>query len=212
MASMQGDTPTKWLTFGEAHDILWKTGYAGIGITEAQGTAYSAKVTAARTKYDAMIIARDAARDATADWNVAAKDMYDEASMLIGMIKAYAETQAVPQTVYSAASIPAPATPVPAGPPVDCTGLSAALTNSGNVELSWNGSLAYGQFFSVWRKLSGEANWTLLGSIRSKSFIDETVPEGTAGSQYQVKAQRGGQVSQGCEPVGIIFGTVQAAA
>ena len=210
--SIQGETYSQWLTFGEAHDLAWKTNFASIGITEAQGTAYMALVTAARTAYDEMIVARNAAKDATQDFYVAAQDMYDDAAMLLGIIKGYANTQANPQAVYSAASIPPPSDPTPAGPPVDCTDLKATLTNSGNVELSWKGSLAKGQFFSVWRKLTGETSWTLLGSIRSKSFLDTTVPEAVAGGQYQVKAQRGIQISEGCEPVAIIFGTVQLAA
>jgi hypothetical protein len=210
--SIQGETYSQWLTFGEAHDLAWKTNFASIGITEAQGTAYMALVTAARTAYDEMIVARNAAKDATQDFYVAAQDMYDDAAMLLGIIKGYANTQANPQAVYSAASIPPPADPTPAGPPVDCTDLKASLTNIGNVELSWKGSLAKNQFFSVWRKLTGETSWTLLGSVRSKSFLDTTVPEAVAGGQYQVKAQRGIQISEGCEPVGIIFGTVQLAA
>ena len=213
MASpIQGTTRTEWLTFGEAHGTLWKTDFASIGITEPQGTAYSVKVDAARDAYDAMIVARDAAKAATLNWYTKVDAMKENGAMLLGLIKGYADTQADPNAVYIAAQIPAPATPTPAGPPTDCTALVATLTNSGNVELTWKGTLRSGQFFSVWRKLAGETTWTSMGSVAAKAFIDTQVPEGTGGGQYMVKAHRGSLVSQGCEPVGIIFGTLQVAA
>ena len=208
----QGTTRTEWLTFGEAHGLLWKTDFAQIGITEPQGTAYSVKVIAARDAYDAMIVARDAAKAATLNWYSKADSMKENGAMLLGIIKGYAETQADPNVVYIAAQIPAPATPTPAGPPTDCTDLVASLTNLGNVELNWKGTLKSGQFFSVWRKLAGEVNWTSMGSVAAKAFIDTQVPEGIGGGQYMIRAHRGTQVSQGCEPVGIIFGTIQVAA
>ena len=49
MASTQGETYRQWLTFGEAHDVLWKADFADIGLTEPQATAYSVSVSATRT-------------------------------------------------------------------------------------------------------------------------------------------------------------------
>jgi hypothetical protein len=159
-----------------------------------------------------MVAAPNAAKAATQDWSSASNAMYNNAAVLILAIRSFADGSDDPLTVYAKAEIPPPAAPSPAGPPTDCTDLSAELTNSGNVELKWKGTLAKGQFFSVWRKLAGETTWSQMGSIAAKAFLDTQVPEAITGAQYQVKAHRGSQVSQGCEPVAIIFGTVQLAA
>ena len=159
-----------------------------------------------------MIVARQAAKTATSDFYAAAKSMHESGQALLSLIRGYAATQADPQVVYSAAQIDGPATPVPAGAPTDCTELSAHLNNDGSVLLTWKGSLAAGQFFSVWRKLSGETKWTQMGSIAAKAYTDTEVPEGITGGQYRVVAHRGTQKTFGCEPVGIIFGTVPLAA
>jgi hypothetical protein len=209
---IQGNTRSQRLAFGEAHGLLWKTGFASIGITEPEGTAYSVKVEAARTAYDAMVLAHNAAKAATLNWYTKCDDMSDDASILLGKIKSYARAQADPNAVYVAAQIPAPAAPVPAGPPTDCTDLTANLNNDGSVSLAWKGTTRSGQFFSVWRKLAGESAWTQMGSVAAKAFTDTEVPEGITGGQYVVKAHRGTQTSFGCEPVGIIFGTVPLAA
>lgn len=206
MASIQGTTKLQWLTFGEAHDTVWQTASTTIGITEPQGDAYVAKVTAARTKFDAMVAARQAARNAIQDWYTAAQAMHEDAAMLLGLIKGYANSQADPNAVYTLAQIPPPAVPQPAGPPVDCTALTADLTNFGNVELNWKGTLANGQYFSVWRQLSGEANFSMIGTVRAKTYLDEDFSGASKTSaSYIVRAHRGTQVSQGCEAVTILF-------
>lgn len=209
---MQGDTKTEWLTFGEAHDSVWEAAPPTIGLTLVQAEAYTDLVRDARTKYDLMIVARNASKAATQNWYTAANAMRDNASNLITIIKGFANTQADPNAVYSAAQIPPPAVPTPAGPPVDCTDLSAELTNSGNVELSWKGSLSSGQYFSMWRRLASESDYTLIGTVAAKKFLDTELPPGAAWASYQVKAQRGTQISQGCEPVSILFGALQMAA
>jgi hypothetical protein len=212
MATIQGVSKLDWLVFGESHESVWAADPLLIGLTAAQCTAYTADVAAARTKYNAMVAARNAALAATQDWYNAAFAMRDNGAALITTIKGFADLSGDPITVYVKAEIPPPAAPTPAGPPTDCTDLTAELTNSGNVELSWKGTISRGQFFSVWRKLTGETAWTQLGSVAAKTFLDTLVPEGITGAQYQVKAHRGSLVSQGCEPVAIIFGTLQMAA
>lgn len=209
--TIQGKLKTDWLSFGEAHDTVWTANAVAIGLTVIQAGAYTTKVASARAKYDAMIVAHNAAKTATQQWYDAAVDMRDNASMLLGIIKGFADTQADPNAIYALAQIPPQSERTPAGPPTDCTNLTLELTNQGNVQLSWTGTLRQGQFFSVWRKLAGETKFTQIGSVATKAFLDDQVPQGTQYAQYQVRAQRGSLVSQGCEPATILFGVSLAA-
>lgn len=56
MASIQGETYSEWLTFGEAHDDVWDADPTSIGLTAPQATAYTADVTAARTAVVGLLI------------------------------------------------------------------------------------------------------------------------------------------------------------
>lgn len=212
MASgVQGDTRYEWLEFGEAHDGVWTLNALAIGITAPQATEYASRVATSRTKYDAMIAAREAAKAATEAWYNASFAMKDYGASLISLIRGKAENTG-DANVYVLAQIPAPATPQPAGPPTDATAMTAELTNLGNVQLKWNGTLFARQFFSVWRKLNGETDWTQIGVIAAKAFLDENVPLGTQWASYLVRAHRGTQVSQGSEPVTILLYSQQQAA
>lgn len=209
--TIQGTLKLDWLNFGESHDAVWTANAVGIGITAIQAGSYTTKVAAARAKYDAMIVARNAAKTATQQWYDAAIEMRDNGAMLLGIIKGFADTQADPNAVYALAQIPPQGSRTPAGPPTDCTNLTLELTNQGNVQLDWTGTLRQGQFFSVWRKLAGQSVFTQIGSVAKKAFLDDQVPQGTQYAQYQVRAHRGSLVSQGCEPVTILFGVSLAA-
>ncbi|MFY9234384.1 MAG: hypothetical protein WAO58_07980 [Fimbriimonadaceae bacterium] len=94
---------------------------------------------------------------------------------------------------------------------LDHEALSATLTNLGNVQLAWDGSIAASQYFTIWRKLFGEADWSQIGSCRAKKFLDVNIPIGTQSASYLTRAHRGSEVSQGCEPVTILLSSQLAA-
>lgn len=209
--SIQGKNHTDWLAFGEAHDDLWDADPVPIGLTAPQTADYVAAVSAARAQYNAMIVARNAAMAATQAWYSLATSMRDQGSTLIALIKAFADTQPSPGEVYALAQIPPASDRTAAGPPTDGKNLTLELTNQGAIRLRWTGSLAKGQFFSVWRQLPGESGFTQIGSVATKTFLDGNVPQGADWAQYQVRAHRRDLVSQGCEPVTILFGVSLAA-
>ena len=118
--------------FFEAHIAAWVAGAGAntIGLTAAQTTALNAKITAARTAYNAMIVAREASKAATQAFYNAEAALSDNGAALLATIKAFAETTANPN-VYVLAQIPPPAQPSPAGAPTNPTDLGAFLENDG---------------------------------------------------------------------------------
>lgn len=202
------DSKLARVEFFEAHIAAWVTGAGtnSIGLSVAQTTALNTEITAARAAYDAMIIARDAAKSATQAFYNAEAEMSELGSALIATIKAFAEATANPN-VYVLAQIPPPATPSSAGAPTNPTDLGAFLENDGSVTLTWKGSLSHGQCFSIWRQLHGTSEWAPVGFLRAKKFTDNSVPQGIVAATYQIKAHRGTQISAGSEPVTVLFGS-----
>lgn len=208
---IQGIHNIDWLTFGESHDSLWEIDPPSIGLTAPQAADYTASVADARANYVAMIAARNAAKAATQTWYASALSMRDRGSVLLALIKAFADTQPEPGAVYALAQIPQTSQRTMTGPPIDGKNLTLGLTNQGNVRLEWEGRLSKGQFFTIWRQLPGESDFTQIGSVAAKHFLDKQVPQGSQWAQYQVRAHRRDLVSEGCEPVSILFGAQLAA-
>lgn len=199
--------------FFEAHDPVWTAttggpGVGTIGLTGAQCTTQTTKTSDARTKYNAMIAAREAAKAATLAFYNSEDAMALNGAGLISVIKAFAESTANPN-VYVLAQIPPPSQRQPYGPPTNPSDVNAFLENDGSVTLSWKGSLFGGQFYSIWRQLFGQTEWTQVGTVAAKKFNDALVPAGIISASYQVRGQRGSQSSPGSEPVTVLFGSQQ---
>lgn len=199
--------------FFEAHDPVWAAtaggaGVGTIGLTSAQITAQTTKATDARTKYNAMIAAREAAKSATLAFYNSEDAMTLNGAGLISVIKAFAESTANPN-VYVLAQIPPPSQRQPYGPPTNPTNVGAFLENDGSVTLSWKGTLFGGQFYSIWRQLFGSTDWIQVGTVAAKKFNDALVPSGIVSASYQVRGQRGSLSSPGSEPVTVLFGSQQ---
>lgn len=206
-----GNTRLEKIEFYEAHLAPWNTNAAAIGLNPAMITQITTDTNAARAAYNAAIAARNASKAATQAYYDAVGVMAEYGSSLISTIRAKAENTADP-TVYTKAQIPPPAPPTPAGPPTDATNLRATVQNDGSVLLQWDGTVRNGQFFSVRRQLGGSTAWANLGSVRVKSFVDSTLPAGSAAAVYQVFAHRGSQTSAGSEPLIVYFGSESQAA
>lgn len=193
----------------EARIDQWIENAAAIGLTGAQVASLQGRITAARGDLDNVVAARAVSRDRTLEFHTSTDAMADLGADLIKMIRAYAETTKNPD-VYALASIPAPATPTPAGPPVPPTGLTSTLTTDGTILLRWKGSLAAGTFFSVWRQTIPAAGGALtefvqIGSVADKKFTDTTIPA-CVQATYVVRAHRGSAASTASEPTIVRLG------
>jgi hypothetical protein len=180
------------LTFYEAHIAGWTSNATQIGLVAADCTALSGLITSARKAYDNQQTALQAARAATMNMHNAVLAMHALGSADIAKIKAYADTTHNPN-VYPLASIPAPASPSPVGPPGTPTDFSVSLTQDGAVVLKWkcaNPAGASGTVYEVRRRIESEGTFAYLGSVGSKTFTDDTLPAGSSGVTYQITAIR----------------------
>lgn len=207
MSSVVPSTDLGKLEFYEAHLAAWGTAPANIGLTAGQVTSLNTLTTAARTAFNGALTAREAAKAATGNMHNKINSMHALGSDLIKIIKAYAATQNDPN-VFVLAQIPEPAPRTPAPPPEAPTDLSASMNADGSIRLSWKGTLAYRQFFSVWRQTPSEDAPQQIAAIAAKEFVDLTVPRGLAQTIYSVRAHRDAAVSEPCPNLIVYFGVL----
>ena len=218
--SVLPDTTIGQIQFCEAHNAVWAIAPAAIGLTAAQVTALTTATGTARKSFNDAQIARQASKAATTKLRTDAAVMRSQVADLVRQIKAFAELQAVPGTVYSAAQIPPPAAPVPAPAPGKPADFAVTLESDGSVTLSWtatDSAASLGAFFTVSRKLPGQAGGAFVGiggapgstaESRRCSFTDSTVPASaaSAGAQYIVQGFRGTRAGEPSDAITVQFG------
>lgn len=191
------------LEWFEARTATWTTNAASIGVTAPQMTAFKALVSTNRTDFNAMMSARAAAKAATQTFYNSFNLMRDPGRGYIAAIKAYAETTHN-DGVYALGMIDPPAPPTPAPPPAEPADLTGAVSPTGQITISWKAPVSgpsSGIFFMVQRQRFGETTYTLLGGTQDKTFLDPA-PHVTAGPvSYQVRAQRGTDLSDWTVPI-----------
>ncbi|XVJ60188.1 MAG: hypothetical protein HEQ23_12640 [Tepidisphaera sp.] len=212
------DKKVEQVQFCESHWPIWTTNAVAIGLTAAQTLAFKNFTTAARSAFDAAQNAKQAYKAAVTAQDAALRLAVGNAADLIRVIKSFAELTANPDAVYSLAQIPPPATPVPASAPGKPTNIGITLLPTGAITLAWdadNATASTGGFFSVLRKLPGQAAFTTLGGApgstaetRRMSFTDETIPTSAAasGAQYIIQGQRGTLTGEPSDAVTVQFG------
>lgn len=187
----------------------WSAQPASIGLTAAQCTALQAAIEEARAAYDHALAARIAAKNATLGQATMVRNMSDLGADAIRYIRAFADSRPTPvqrDGVYKAASVPPPAPPQPAGPPVPPTGVVADPNADGTVTIKWRGSTANQTFFTIWRRVGNLSSWSQIGSVATKSFVDAGVPAGTPSVRYYIRAQRNDELSAPSEEAVVNFG------
>ena len=184
----------------------WLGAPTTIGLTAAQCTALDLAIKAARTAYNAAAAARIAAKNATIGQATNVRSMTSLGSDALRFIKAYAEAQPNPDVIYQAASVPPPAPATPPGPPVPPVDVTGDPNADGTVTVKWKGSTAYQTFFAVWRRVGNSTQWTQVGSVATKSFLDDSVPAGSPSVTYVIRSQRNTQVSPASDEAVVNFG------
>lgn len=181
------------IQFFQSKTAPWAANSVAIGTTAGAVTALTTKVTTAQTKLANAIAAREASKNATADLDLAIRDLVGAGSDIIKQIRAKAATDG--PSVYILAQIPAPATPTPVGPPGQPTDFAAKLNPDGSLRLTWkcaNPAGAGGTIYQVARKVGpgGGGDFAMVGATGNKAFDDATVPAGVPSVTYQVVACR----------------------
>lgn len=225
------ETESGRLHFYETHIPIWAAAPpATLGLSAAQVSDLNDLTLAARAAYTAAQQARDAARAATLELHLRLAAMHDLGSDLIETIKAFSQVND-DVDVLIAAQIPARAPRRPAPPPQPPSDIRLSMLSNGSVELSWKGSTARGQFFTLWRLLpdtdlppthrtsptsptspTHPTPPTQIAALAGNRFLDSTLPRGLTQATYFLRAHRGTRVSEPSGNATIYFGTIPSPA
>ncbi len=200
------DTVLGKIEYFEQHIPVWAADPTAIGLTAQQIADLTNYTAAARVAYNDTQALRSQAKASTLNQTTSVKAMMAFGTAVIATIKAFADINGNDQDVYVQAEITPDNTPAPLAPPVPATELRADLLNTGEIKLTWKGTVANGTFYSVWRKLADETNFDTLGSVSAKNFVDASVPQGTSEAVYYLVTHRDELSSEATEPIFVRFG------
>jgi len=198
------------LFWAQAHAPTFTTNAAAIGLSTGQASAFSTATTAAAAALLAMNQAHDASKVATQQCLEAFNALRSSSGDTVRLIRAFAEVQVKPSTVYNLAQIPAPATPTPMPPPGQCSDLRVTLTpGNGKLTLDWksdNPVGATGTSYIIRRQLPTQTTPQFVGTTGKKKFVDTTFVAGPDMVIYTVQAQRADSTGPESEPFIVRFG------
>jgi len=198
------------------HTEVFTVEAANIGLTAAEATAFVTMTTQANSSLTQHRNALQAAKLSTEECNDTFAALRHTAGNTVRAIKAFAEMQEKPMTVYQLAQIPAPQPPSPMPPPGQPTNLVVTLaTSNGDLTLRWkceNPSGAAGTSYIIRRKLPTEPNFQFVGVSGKKEFVDQTLFAGPDFVQYTVQGQRSDSTGPLSEVFTVNFGRLPGGA
>lgn len=191
MAILPG-TKSEQVNFFSDRVNKWNDNAATIGLTSEEVAAFlTTRINPAAEALEAARIAREAAKDATLAADNAVALMMDDGRGLVSKIQATAKTSDDPNTVYVAASLPAPKPRTPRSEPPMPSDLDADPQRDGSVRLAWKGGIPGRGLYEVQRRLtpvdSAPTEWVFIGNAIERELTDTTIPGGTVGASYRVR-------------------------
>lgn len=187
------------LLFGNDHADVFVDNAVAIGLTLPIANQFKTSNDGMQGAWIEYNKAKAALRDAATAWKEAKADFRSLAVADCGLIKNFAERQAVPANTYALAQIPAPSPRTPSVPPVSGSDLRATLdTETGELTIRWTAKQPKsisGVVYNVQRALGTSATFVSCGVTGTKSFVDDNIPAGTTRIQYRIIAQRGSLTS-----------------
>jgi hypothetical protein len=191
-----------YLDWCTAHSSVFTANATAIGLTAAKCTAYATLLTdavkavddveQAKSKYRAAVVtAKEAMRSLSVNLNGTGE--------LVRTIRAFAESQANPDSVYSLAQIDPPASAAPLPAPNPATDITVGLEPmTGAIMLKWKAAQpGTGTVYVVKRRVNSTGSWEFVGTAGSdKTFVDVTFPAGPDSVQYSIQAQRSNLFSE----------------
>ena len=191
------DTKLLQLQYFEAHAPVWTGREIAIGLTVAGVADLTTKTGKARTAYNAMIAARNAAKNATQSWYDAWNIMMAVGRDDIRTIKAFADMQTNPMSVYTIAQVDPPAPPGPAPIPGTPDNFIVQINPAtGDLTLKWKciGGGDGNAVYIIARQFANQTSPSFLSAVGGKTFVDTTIGTITGASlpvSYFVTCQRG---------------------
>jgi hypothetical protein len=194
--SLVPDAKADKIAFFETRLAPWADHAAEIGTSTEAVSNLTDKTNDARAAFIEQQAAQATAQSATLKMKMAIDAMATAGANIIRQIRTQAATTG-DDGVYSLASIPPPAEPSPIGAPGQPEQFSFKVDAIGVLFLKWkckNPQGAVGTMYQVSRRIGSDSGFTYIGGSGTKSFIDDTLPAGTATVIYQIQAVRSTKV------------------
>lgn len=214
MSSVIPTSKPEFLAFCAAHEEVWTTNAALIGLPPSLVSAWKDLVSTAQDSYAASIESRLMAKAKTgiADDDVAAARA--STAELVRLIKNFAIVSGNPK-VFDFAQIPEPTPPSELPPPAQPADLRATLNIDGSLKLTWkaeNAKGVNGVVYTIFRRIGGGAStpWENLAAQGGREFTDDSLPLGVGDGivQYQIQGRRGTRTGPMSNLFTVLFGTV----
>ena len=198
------------LQWVESHIEQWTANQVLLGLSAAQIADLTQRATDARDAFENAELIRANAKAMTNTFHTAADEAHALASDLLLLIKGSAATSNEPEAVYLAAGITPRSKATPSGTPGQPSIESAQLLGDGSVVLHFDATGPVGTVWQVSRTLEGASSPSIIGSAdpATKSYRDNTLPEGTSRALYQIEGIRGGLKGEPSFEFGIKLGSV----
>ncbi len=199
-------TIEKRIEFFEQHIEQWTANAEALGLSAEVIEQLGERLVAARSASDTANTLRQQAKNATTTQNTALDSLMELGSAVVATIRAKAKLAGHDPSIYSAANLSPARTPAPLPPPEPAQTITTALRNSGAIELAWEGTIAHGTCYTIWRQIGDSTPPVLLGAVGAKSFLDETLPAGTPEATYFLRTHRGTATSDDSTHVTVRLG------
>jgi hypothetical protein len=174
----------------------WGTNQAAIGLTSAQVTALGLEIANARAAFTSVEQVRSESKAKTQTFYDKADSVHVMASNAVTAIKSFAKNSDDPAAVFLLAGITGQNPPLPTPAPDQPSNLQATLQNDGTITLTWDGKGPGGTIYQVYRRLTGEADFSFLANTGSRNKVyNDAVPAGTTFASYQVRGVHGEKFS-----------------
>ncbi|HYE20378.1 MAG TPA: hypothetical protein VEA69_18165 [Tepidisphaeraceae bacterium] len=180
--------------------VPWAANHAAIGTTSAAVTAMLAKATTAAAKLQAALDARESAKNATVDLDLAIAALRRAGADIVKQVRTKAATDG--DGVYVLAEVPPPALPGPVPPPGTPTGFKVTLNPDGSVVTAWkcaNPAGSGGTAYTIARKIGADGEFTQVGISGMRKWVDTTLPAGSGPVTYRIQAFRSTAIGPAAE-------------
>lgn len=194
----------------------WVANARDIGLSVDVASRIESLTQIARQKRDAAQIAMIAAKNATLEADTALAELRAIGGKAIVTVRAYAEVQSDPASVYALASVPPVASHGSQAPEVPHQ-ITATRTTEGFVRLSWKARSRGGTaYFTVSRSVQlapahpgdpmpAPLPTEQLGVVGARQYLDTTVPPCTQSVQYTITAHKNTYAPAASIPVSIML-------
>ena len=193
MAGIPKSPRAAFLAWCQSHAPIFTSSSTAIGISAGQATGFSDATDTLAAALAQQQTSADAYHADTAAVEAALRALRTAAGDAVRSIRAYAELQADPETVYSTAKIDPPQPPSPVPAPGTPYKFLASLLPTGALALTWKCDTpagAGGTTYEIKRRLAGAAGFTFLATTGERKYTDLGIPSGSASATYQVTAVR----------------------